>query len=198
LTPNGEIKAFSGGVQVFSFLNGRWRLTDFEWKYRRWAEAVGNQDLAKLLLQVALDLADSRHGGLFAILDDAAAVGRLVSPADLLANDERESPGAQCADSKRSLYYLLNGKRSTELKPAVLRTLAAIDGGIVFDREGRLLAFGAILRHPGDTQAAPDRVRQGGGRSVAALAASHYGRALKISEDGAISFFEKGHWVWDV
>lgn len=198
LTPNGEIKAFSGGVQVFSFLNGRWRLTDFEWKYRRWAEAVGNQDLAKLLLQVALDLADSRHGGLFAILDDAAAVGRLVSPADLLAYDERESPRAQGADSKRSLYYLLNGKRSTELKPAVLRTLAAIDGGIVFDREGRLLAFGAILRHPGDNQAAPDRVRQGGGRSVAALAASHYGRALKISEDGAISFFEKGHWVWDV
>jgi hypothetical protein len=44
---------------VFSFLNGRWRLTDFEWKYRRWAEAVGDKDLAKLVLQVALDLADS-------------------------------------------------------------------------------------------------------------------------------------------
>jgi hypothetical protein len=39
---------------------------------------------------------------------------------------------------------------------------------------------------------------QGGGRFVAALSASYYGRALKISEDGIISFFEKGNWVWDV
>lgn len=198
LTPNGEIKAFAGGVQVLSFLNGRWRLTDFEWKYRRWVEAVANEDLAKLLLQVALDLADSRRGGLFAMLDDAASVDSLVSPADLLVYDEREAPGVQGADSKRSLYYLLNGKRTTDLRPAVLRTLAAIDGGIVFDRQGRLLAFGAILRHHNENEPAPDRVTQGGGRSVAALAASHYGRALKISEDGIISFFEKGKWVWDV
>lgn len=198
LTPSGEIKAFAGGVQAFSFLHGRWRLTDFEWKYRRWAEAVGNEELAKLVLQVALDLAESRRGGLFAILDDAASVGSLVSPADLLVHEELEVPGAQGADSKRSLYYLLNGKRATDLKPAVLRTLAAVDGGIVLDREGRLLAFGAILRHHNESEAAPDRVAQGGGRSVAALTASHYGRALKISEDGMISFFEKGNWVWDV
>jgi hypothetical protein len=198
LTPNGEIKAFAGGVQVFSFLNGRWRLTDFAWKYRYWAEAVGNEDLAKLVLQVALDLADSRRGGLFAILDDAASVNSLVSPGDLLVYNEREAPSAHGADSKRSLYYLLKGKRTTDLRPAVLRTLAAIDGGIVLDREGRLLAFGAILRNQNTNEAAPDRVMQGGGRFVAALAASYYGRALKISEDGIISFFEKGNWVWDV
>ncbi|MCC6362503.1 MAG: hypothetical protein IT165_03210 [Bryobacterales bacterium] len=197
LTPNGEIKAFAGGVQVFSFLNGCWRLTDFEWKYRRWAEAVGNADLAKLVLQVALDLADSRRGGLFAILDDAASAGRLVSPADLLVHEEREAPEVQGADSKRSLYYLLDGKRTANLSPAVLRPLAAIDGGVVFDREGRLLAFGAILRH-NENEAASGRATQGGGRTVAASAASHYGSALKISEDGVISFFEKGNWVWDV
>jgi hypothetical protein len=198
LTPNGEIKAFAGGVQVFSFLNGRWRLTDFEWKYRCWAEGVGNEDLAKLVLQVALDLADSRRGGLFAILDDAASVGSLVAPGDLLVHDDLQAPGVQGADSKRSLYYLLNGKRTTDLRPAVLRTLAAIDGGIVLDREGRLLAFGAILRHPDGSEMLTDRITQGGGRSVAALAASRYGRALKISEDGIISYFEKGNWLWDV
>lgn len=198
LTPNGEIKAFSGGIQVFSFLNGRWRLTDFEWKYLRWAEAVGDEELAKLVLQVALDLADSRRGGLFAILDDSDSVRSLVAPADLLVHDELEAPAVQGADSKRNLYYLFNGKRTTDLRPAVLRSLAAIDGGIVFDRRGRLLAFGAIFRHNNEHEAAPGRVTQGGGRSVAALAASHYGRALKVSEDGIISFFEKGYWVWDI
>ncbi|MBV6431835.1 MAG: hypothetical protein IANPNBLG_01968 [Bryobacteraceae bacterium] len=197
LTPNGEIKAFSGGVQTFSFLNGCWRLTDFEWKYRRWAEAIGNSDLAKLVLQVAFDLADARRGGLFAILDDSASAVRLVSPADLLAHEEYETAGTWRAGSKRSLYYLLNGKRTADLSPAVLRPLATIDGGVVFDRGGRLLAFGAILRH-NESEAGSNRAAQGGGRTMAAVAASHYGWALKISEDGIISFFEKGNWVWDV
>lgn len=129
---------FSGGDQVFSFLNGRWRLTDFEWKCRCWAEALEKEDLANLVVQVALDLADSRRGGLFAILDDAASVSSLVSPGDLLVRDELNAPVAQGADSKRSVSYLLSGKRTTDLRPAVLRTLAAIDGGIVLDREGKL------------------------------------------------------------
>jgi hypothetical protein len=197
LTPNGEIKAFSGGVQVFSLLNGRWRLTDFDWKYRRWARAVGDEDLARLVLQVALDLADSRRGGLFAVLDDAGATSSLVSPGDLLLQDAPRATVVRGTDSKRSVYYLLKGKRTRDLRPAVLRTLASIDGGIVLDREGRLLAFGAILRQPNENHPT-DRVAQGGGRSVAALAASQYGSALKISEDGTISLFEKGNWVWDI
>jgi hypothetical protein len=101
-------------------------------------------------------------------------------------------------NAKGSVYYLLNGRRTTDLRPALLRTLAAIDGGIVLDREGNLLAFGAILRHHNEPRTAPGRFLQGGGRTVAAVAASHFGKALKISEDGIISFFEKGNWVWDV
>ena len=57
LTPNGEIKAFNRGVQVFSFLNGRWRLTDMEWKHRRWLEAVTDAEMAERILQVGLDMA---------------------------------------------------------------------------------------------------------------------------------------------
>ena len=33
LTPNGEMKIFADGVQVFHFLDGRWRLTDAQHKY---------------------------------------------------------------------------------------------------------------------------------------------------------------------
>jgi hypothetical protein len=196
LTTNGEIKVFARGVQAFSLLNGRWRLTDLAWKYRRWADAVQNVALANLVFQVALDLADSRSGGLFVILDDAASANGLVSQTDLLTQSEPETLAGRAADPKRSVYYLLNGRRATDLRPAVLRTLAALDGGTVVDREGRLLAFGTILPHHNDVQTM--RLPQGGGRSVAALAASRYGQALKISEDGIISFFESGSWVWDV
>ena len=197
LTPNGEIKAFGRGVQVFSFLNGRWRLTDMEWKYRRWLEAVSDEELAKRILQVGLDMAESRRGGLFVILDDARSVSRLVAPGDLLDQGETPTSSDWSTDSKRSLYYLLRGKRIDNLAPSVLRTLGAIDGGIVLDTKGNLLAFGAILRHYHDGFTA-DRQLPEGGRSVAALAASHFGKALKVSEDGIISFFSGGQLVWEV
>ena len=79
----------------------------------------------------------------------------------------------------------------------MLRTLGAIDGGIVLDTKGNLLAFGAILRHYHDGFTADRRLPEGG-RSVAALAASHFGKALKVSEDGMISFFNRGQLVWEV
>lgn len=197
LTPNGEIKAFSRGVQVFSFLNGRWRLTDMEWKHRRWLEAVSDADLAERILQVGLDMAESRRGGLFVILDDARSASRLVAPEDLLDLAETSPSREWSTNSKRRLFYLLRGKRIDNLAPSVLRTLGTIDGGIVLDTKGNLLAFGAILRHhhEGFTE---DRRRPEGGRSVAALAASHFGKALKVSEDGIISFFEAGQLIWEL
>lgn len=197
LTPSGEIKAFGRGVQLFSFLNGRWRLTDLEWKCRRWVEAVRNESLARLVLQVALDLAEARHGGLFVILDNAESARLLVAPGDLLDHHEPAKQVIADADSKRSVYYLLRGKRTENLTPAILRTLATIDGGIVLDKEGRLLAFGAILRNHNDSHMTSDRLPEGG-RSTAALAASHFGRALKVSEDGIITFFDRGKLVWEI
>lgn len=197
LTPNGEIKAFGRGVQLFSFLNGRWRLTDLEWKYRRWVEAVREESLASLVLQVGLDLAEARHGGLFVILDEAESARFLVAPGDLLDQDERAKPLRADGDSKRSVYYLLSGKRTETLTPAILRTLATIDGGIVLDKEGRLLAFGAILRNHNDSHMASDQLPEGG-RSAAALTASHFGRALKVSEDGIITLFDRGKLVWEI
>jgi len=46
LTPNGEIKIFGEGVQLFNFFEGRWRLTDAVVKFQQWETAVGRRDLA--------------------------------------------------------------------------------------------------------------------------------------------------------
>jgi len=64
LTPNGEMKIFANGVEVFRFWDGRWRLTDAERKYTLWTEAVGNFELAERLFGAALNLAEDRRGGL--------------------------------------------------------------------------------------------------------------------------------------
>jgi hypothetical protein len=191
LTPNGEIKIFADGAQVFSFLDGRWHLTDAVEKYRVWEEALGNRELAHRLFSVALNLAEARRGGLFAILDDRRRAQELLSRSDLLHSSNE---GAR-AGSKNQLHYLLRSQRVTEISQPVLETIARIDGSIVIDREGNLLAFGAILRHSPVT-VAPDEVVEGS-RTAAAIAASHFGNVLKVSEDGRLSFYQGGRCVWD-
>jgi hypothetical protein len=191
LTPNGEIKIFADGAQVFSFLDGRWHLTDAVEKYRVWEESLGNKELAHRLFSVALNLAEGRRGGLFVILDDRRKARELLGDRDLL--HQKQEPAKN--GSKNQLHYLLRCQRVTELSPTVLETIARIDGSIVLDRNGNLLAFGAILRHS-PVVAMPDEVAEGS-RTAAAIAASQFGIVLKVSEDGRLSFYKSGHCVWN-
>jgi hypothetical protein len=195
LTPNGEMKIFANGVQVFLFRDGRWRLTDAERKYSLWTGAIGNVELAERLFGAALNLAEDRRGGLLVVLDDPSAARKLVSRNDLLSPlpDRGEHP---VAGSKDQLHYLLHQKRVLDVPSAVLETVARIDGGIVLDRDSNLLAFGAILRHPDLADLHPDNIE--GGRTTAAISASRFGCVLKISEDGMISFFRNGKCIWDI
>jgi hypothetical protein len=191
LTPNGEIKVFARGAQIFQFLEGRWRLTDVAEKYHTFRRAVGDTRLAERLFTVALDLAENRRGGLFVLLDHiGSSLGpaeHLLAAGDLLDGTEPE------VSAKARIHYLLRRKSALRLEPNVLQSIAQVDGGIVMDREGQLLAFGAILRTGAEPMAALD-----GGRTTAALHASRFGLALKISEDGFVSFFRSGCCVWEM
>src|SRR5580704_17811992 len=114
LTPNGEIKIFGEGVQLFSFLDGRWHLTDAVSKYQTWEDAIGRRDLAERLFSAGLNLAEHRRGGMFVVLEDSRNAGQLVSEFDLLESNRRQKTGA-----KSQLHYLLRTTRATELSPAV-------------------------------------------------------------------------------
>lgn len=200
LSPNGEIKLFADGSQAFAFANGRWRILDPAAKFAGWSEAVGRPRLARVIFQAALDLAEARQGGLFVVVDRALeAVGRLVTPGDLVAADAPAappeiSPGDPLA--KRALHYLARDRAVTDLDPPVLEALAGLDGATVVDRNGRLLAFGAILRHDASALLGPTPAE--GARTTAALVASRFGPVLKVSEDGVISCFLRGARVWDL
>ena len=93
------------------------------------------------------------------------------------------------------MHYLARGRDVTTLSPSVLEALSGIDGALATDRTGRLLAFGAILRH--DASFHPGLITAEGARTTAALAASHFGPVLKVSEDGIVSCFLDGERVWD-
>jgi hypothetical protein len=195
LTPNGEMKIFADGVQVFHFLDGRWRLTDAHPKYDLWKGAIRNRELAERLFTTALNLAEDRRGGLLVVLDDLEMAASLVSRTDLLTSLPNHGQHA-VAGAKDQFHYLLHQKRIMDLPSAVLETVARIDGGIVLDSRSNLLAFGAILQHPDLTDVFPESIE--GGRTTAAISASRFGNVLKISEDGLISFFQNGRCIWDI
>jgi hypothetical protein len=189
------MKIFADGVQVFHFLDGRWRLTDAQRKYDLWKEAIRNTELAERLFTTALNLAEDRRGGLLVVLDNPEMAASLVSRTDLLTSLPNHGQHA-VAGAKDQFHYLLHQKRIMDLPSSVLETVARIDGGIVLDSRSNLLAFGAILQHPDLTDVFPESIE--GGRTTAAISASRFGNVLKISEDGLISFFQNGRCIWDL
>jgi hypothetical protein len=197
LSPSRDIKVFAEGAEVFSFHSAAWHLLDLKAKYELWADAVGNAPLALRLFQLALDLADVREGALFAVLRDPAdAVPQLVAPADRLDVASQADLSGSGTVSRREVLHLLAGRTVTDLDLSVLSTLASLDGAIVVDREGRLLAAGAILRHPASEQLEIGGIIEGA-RTTAAMAASKFGPVLKVSEDGEITFYDRER-VWDI
>jgi hypothetical protein len=199
LSPSREIKIFAEGTEMFTFRGAAWHLVDAQAKYRLWADAVGDEALASRLFQTARDLSEAREGALFVVVREPdVAVPQLVSPTDRLDLPIRELDTRNGSEepSRRHLLHLLERRTITDLDPSVFMSLAALDGATVTDRFGRLLAAGAILRHPPSEQ-----LDAGGGvegaRTTAAMAASQFGPVLKVSEDGIITFYDRER-VWDI
>jgi hypothetical protein len=189
------MKIFADGVQIFRFLDGRWRITDACEKYRLWTQGLSNASLAEILFVTALNLAEDRRGGLLVVLDDPSAASRLISHSDLLSSTPSQQPVPGHA-SKDQFHYLLRNKCVLNLPTTILETIARIDGALILDTDANLLAFGAILHYPDLADLHPENIE--GGRASAAIAASRFGRALKISEDGLISFYQNGKQIWDM
>jgi hypothetical protein len=193
LSPSHEIKVFAEGAQMFAFRNARWHLLDIEAHYEMWASAVGSRGVAERLFQAALDLADAREGALFVVLRDPDdALRHLVTSEDLLLDPAQPGPAGR-RTTRRELLSLLVTRDVLALDQPVLEGLASLDGAIVLDGRGTLLAAGAILRHPPGEAVPAERVE--GARTTAALTASRFGAVLKVSEDGVISFYDaERHW----
>jgi hypothetical protein len=198
LSPGHEIKVFAQGTQVFAFRNADWHLLDLQAKYVLWEGAVGQPVLARRLFQTALDLADSRQGALFVVLRrPIESLAQLVAAPERLDMELVRQHAEPGAPSRRHLLHVLAGRTVTELAPSVLAALSTLDGATVTDRDGTLLAAGAILRHPLTSEHAKTTGITEGARTTAALAASRFGPVLKVSEDGMITFYDGGR-IWDI
>lgn len=92
----------------------------------------------------------------------------------------------------RLLVKRVKGKSVSELKQsgALLKILSA-DGMTVFGSTGMLMETGFIV----DTSHVREVVI-GGGRTTAAAAASHFGKVIKVSQDGPIELYQDGMRVY--
>jgi hypothetical protein len=197
LSPSREIKVFADGAQIFAFRNADWHLLDLQAKYAMWADAVGRPALARRLFQTALDLADAREGALFVVLRrPIESLPQLVADQDRLDMELVGQESDPDTPSRRHLLHVLAGRSVTDLDSSVLESLATLDGAVVTEPGGQLLAVGAILRHPPSAFWSAEGIAEGA-RTTAAAAASRYGPVLKVSEDGLITFFDSGK-VWDI
>lgn len=92
----------------------------------------------------------------------------------------------------RLLINRVKGQTIAELKQSgtLLRILSS-DGLTVLDAKGKLLDTGFII----DTSHARVMVT-GGGRTTAAIAASFFGKVIKVSQDGPIELYQDGKLVY--
>ena len=197
LSPSHEIKVFAEGAHVFTFRNAAWHLLDVEAKYSQWLQMVGHRTLGERLFQAALDMADARQGALFVVLRDPdTSAGQLVAHVDRLdiSASTRAAEG-QAHANRRPLQYLMRGRQLDEIDDSVLRGLASLDGAMVVDDRGRLIAAGAILMHPQEDLGYA-WVSEGA-RTTAAAAASRYGPVLKVSTDGVLTCYDTRK-LWEI
>lgn len=127
------------------------------------------ESAASVLADVAVEMSLRKRGGLIVVVHDPAEISADSSPG--LSSYFREDP-------------LLNIARADF--PLIVR-LASLDGCVIVDSTGAIRNAGVILNLPGAHTGAGE-----GARTAAASYASTHGVAIKISQDGPISVYEKG------
>ena len=158
----------------------------------------------------ALDVAFNKDGGCLAVVkkDQVESALKHLAVKDILLEEyynkkvehlynfveileedkavERPKPYEEVLKEDRyiktaTLRKLINGRKFQELDRMFRAELLGIDGATIIDKEGNIIAVGAIVQI--------DAGSTGGGRLAATKTLAKYGTALKISMDGSIQCF---------
>lgn len=177
LTLLGEILIFHDRTFLYLRRAGKWYPASRSPLARKMAETAGyNPQMKKALIDTCYDVSFLRCG---------ACIGVVESDCPLIYDSDRY----ETASTPRAAFFrqTLGKRKFQEIPREIRQELAGIDGAIVIDKAGNIMAIGAILRI--NTTRVSNRAA--GGRSVAARQLAEYGIGIKISVDGSIEAWKK-------
>ncbi len=189
LNRQGDILVLEEGSLRFTYRYGKWQY----WNHRHLlnllrdrakAQRVPSKILGRVvsaIYRAALDVSFRRSGALFLILHNKKALREVVGTGDVIQHKDR-------SHIDRDFDAVLSKYKIQSLPRPVLVELASLDGAIVIANSGKLLAYGAVL-NPRETDEAHGAK---GSRTKAAINASYYGLAIKVSADGDITVYFEG------
>ena len=173
---------------IWTFLDGsRWssaaastgRRSRCGWP-RRSARRSAADAVVDLIVSASLMVSIRSGGAIFGIVDDPSHLDGIVAVKDRY--DLRNESDVDAMRPETRLHHLIDG---SDLDAQTLARFGELDGATILDRDGRLLAYGAIL-------SSSDSEHEGA-RTAAAKSLSHHALAvLKVSEDGDITVFRQG------
>jgi hypothetical protein len=189
LSRQGDILVFDEGTLRFTYRYGRWHYWNHAHIVHLLRDLARTQHVRPQILgrvvgaiyRAALDVSFRRSGGLFVVLRNRNSLDQVVRLGEAIADAKRDKRDLELDD-------VISKHPIQSLPRAVAVELAALDGALVFANSGHLLAYGAVLQ---PKKAGKLRGTEGS-RTKAAIGASNYGLAIKVSSDGDITVYSKG------
>lgn len=189
LSRQGDLLVFDEGTLRFTYRYGRWQYWNHTHLVNLLRDRARAQRVPRPLLgrvvgaiyRAALDVSFRRSGGLFVILHNRKNLREIVRRGDALADPDR-------SETDREFDNVFKGHTIHSLPRSVTVELASLDGAVVLENSGHILAYGAVLepKRSGKLRGTE------GSRTKAAIGASNYGLAVKVSSDGDISIYFDG------
>lgn len=177
----GEQLIFRNKRLIFAKRRGEWQYYAHE-LYLRQMQPPQNRVLREAIYQSCLDISFARSGGCIIVIRSGSLddLREIVSESDLLSG---ENPSIK----SNTIRAMVNG-RFQNLDRRLRQELLALDGAMVLDHLGNIVAAGAIISLPAGSE--------GGGRTAAAKKGSALGLGIKISEDGGISVYKEENKIF--
>lgn len=212
LSEQGDVLVFKNKSLLFAKKSGIWICYSHDEIVGKLSEHAGEyEEVRRAIYITALDTSFNRCGGCIVHVNsgDSLNVLKHIDEADVLYKESYDhiqqekinqsffatmEDGApeipdyeqflleeKCAKTA-TLRKLIIGRKFQELDRKFRQELIAIDGAVVIDYDGKILAVGAIIKIEAGSS--------GGGRLAAAKTLSNYGISIKISNDGSIQGFK--------
>lgn len=144
------------------------------------AHIIGGGSAALIVARAAFMVSAQRRGAILAIVRDREVLDGTVSRKDRYDLRSTIDPLAMRAESR--LHHLID---AAELDEHTLARLAGLDGATIVDRDGNLVAYGAIV-------ASADSQHEGARTAAARSLSERADVVLKVSVDGDITIFRHG------